>query len=132
MDHKLPSQSFMKFPFQIGAQGAITSDRAEHVREQIQQVLLTVAGERVFRPQFGAGVRRLVFEPNNAALASVTDKRLRASLNDVLLGEVDPKSLQIAVDRPTDRPETFVITLKYQLSAVGESDAVVVASSGKS
>lgn len=132
MDHKLPSQSFMKFPFQIGAQGAITSDRAEHVREQIQQVLLTVAGERVFRPQFGAGVRRLVFEPNNAALASVTDKRLRASLNDVLLGEVDPKSLQIAVDRPADRPETFVITLKYQLSAVGESDAVVVASSGKS
>lgn len=132
MDHKLPPQNFMQFPFAIGSEGAITSDRAEHVREQIQQVLLTVAGERVFRPQFGVGVRHLVFEPNNAALADLTRKRLRSSLNDVLLGEVDPKTMQVDVDQTTGQGETLAITLRYQLSAVGESDSVVVASGGKS
>ncbi len=130
MEHRLPSQDYMRFPFAIGNEGALTSGRAQHVREQIQQVLLTIAGERVFRPQFGAGVRRLVFEPNNAALATVTEKRLRSSLEEVLRGEVDPKSLQIAVDRPADAPEKLTITIKYQLSAVGQSDAVVVTSGG--
>lgn len=131
MDHKLPSQSYMKFPFAIGPDGAVTSDRAQHVREQIMQVFLTVAGERVFRPQFGAGVRRLVFEPNNAALATITEKRLRSSLEEVLRGEVDPKTLRIDVDRPADEPEKFVITVEYQLSALDQSDAVVVTSSDK-
>ena len=131
MDHKLPPQNFMRFPFAIGPEGALTSDRAEHVREQIQQVLLTVAGERVFRPQFGAGVRHLVFEPNNAALASVTDKRLRGSLSEVLLGEVDAKTLDIKVEQPSAEGETLYIKLRYQLSAIGEADSVVIASGNK-
>ena len=38
--------------------------RVRHIREQIEQVLFTDPGERVFRPEFGAGVRRLVFEPS--------------------------------------------------------------------
>lgn len=126
MDHKLPTQSFMQYPFEIGANGAVSSDRAQHVREQIEQVLLTIPGERVFRPDFGAGVRRLVFEPNNAALAAVTEKRLRSSLDDALRGEVDPKSLQIDVTRPSDQPEALVISIKYRLSTIGEADEVVI------
>ena len=55
MDHRLPTQSYMRFPFEIDRDGAVTSDRARHVREQIEQVLLTIPGERVFRPEFGAG-----------------------------------------------------------------------------
>lgn len=131
MDHRLPTQSYMRFPFQIDANGALTSDRARHVREQIEQVLLTIPGERVFRPDFGAGVRRLVFEPNNAALATVTEKRLRSSLQEALHGEVDPKTLQIEVTRPTDQPEALSITVKYQLSAIGQADEVVIGSANQ-
>ena len=122
MDHRLPTQSYMRFPFEIDQDGAVTSDRARHVREQIEQVLLTIPGERVFRPDFGAGARRLVFEPNDAALAAVTEKRLRSSLEEALRGEVDPKTLLIEVKRPTDQPEVLVVYIKYQLSAIGQAD----------
>lgn len=131
MDHRLPTQSNMRFPFEIGGDGAVTSDRARHVREQIEQVLLTIPGERVFRPDFGAGVRRLVFEPNNAALATVTEKRLRSSLEEALRGEVDPKTLQIQVTRPTEQPEALSISIKYQLSTIGQSDEVVIDSTNR-
>ena len=126
MDHRLPTQSCMRFPFEIGGDGAVTSDRARHVREQIEQVLLTIPGERVFRPDFGAGVRRLVFEPNNAALATVTEKRLRSSLEEALRGEVDPKTLQIEVTRTAEQSEALRIAIKYQLSAIGQADEVII------
>jgi phage baseplate assembly protein W len=130
MDHRLPTQGYMRFPFEIGQAGAEMSDRARHVREQIEQVLLTIPGERVFRPEFGAGVRRLVFEPNNAALATVTEKRLRSSLEEALRGEVDPKTLLIEVTRSADAPEQLLISIKYQLSAIGQADEVVIGSAG--
>jgi phage baseplate assembly protein W len=48
---------------------------AEHVDQLVRQVLLTSPGERVNRPDFGCGVKRMVFAPNakvTAALARVT------------------------------------------------------------
>jgi phage baseplate assembly protein W len=131
MDHRLPTQNYMRFPFEIGRDGAATSDRARHVREQIEQVLLTIPGERVFRPGFGAGVRRLVFEPNDGALAAVTEKGLRSSLEEALRGEVDPKSLRIEATRPSDQPDALEISIKYQLSAIGQADEVVIGSSDR-
>ena len=75
----LNSSSYLAFPFTVTARGPQTSDRAQHVREQIEQVLFTSPRERVFRPEFGVGVRRLVFEPNNQALRNSTVQQLLAS-----------------------------------------------------
>ena len=38
---------------------------ADHIRDLIEQVLFTSPGERVMRPDFGAGLLALVFEPNS-------------------------------------------------------------------
>jgi phage baseplate assembly protein W len=51
------------------------TDYAAHVEQLIKQVLFTAPGERVNRPDFGCGVKRMVFAPNNevsASLAQVT------------------------------------------------------------
>ena len=56
MATRLNNPDYMKFPMQIGENGAVTSNRQHHVREQIEQVLFTDAGERWYRPEFGAGV----------------------------------------------------------------------------
>ena len=69
----------MSFPFRIGKTGALTSNRAAHIREQIEQILFTTPGERVFRPEFGAGVRHLLFEPNNDVLSALLLRRLQAA-----------------------------------------------------
>jgi len=51
------------------------TDYAAHVEQLIKQVLLTSPGERINRPDFGCGVKRMVFAPNSevaARLAQVT------------------------------------------------------------
>lgn len=125
----LSESQFLKFPFSVGTDGPKTSSRAEHVREQIEQVLFTDVKERVFRPEFGVGVRRLVFEPNNAALRNTTLNRLSASLAEALHGEVDPRTLEIEV---SNEDEKLIIHISYVLAAINrqESHAFAVGSVG--
>jgi uncharacterized protein len=115
----LPSPRYLAFPFRIGAAGAVTADRSQHVRQQIEQVLFTNPGERVFRAEFGAGARALVFEPNDSALATVTRKRLVSSLAEALRGEVDPRSLAVDV---TSEHERVHLVVSYTLATLGHSE----------
>ncbi len=112
----LPSPPYMKFPLAIGANGAATSTTSDHISEQIRQVLFTNPGERVFRAEFGVGVRALVFEPNASALREVTRKRLIGSLAEALRGEVDPKTLQVDV---ASEDAKLRITISYTLARIG-------------
>lgn len=116
---RLSRPVYMSFPMRIDAAGAATSAREPHVREQIEQVLFTDPGERVFRPEFGVGARALVFEPNNSALWEVTRKRLTASLSEALQGEVDPKTLQIDVN---GEGEKLHIIISYRLASIGHHE----------
>lgn len=127
----LSESQYLKFPFSVGVDGPKTSSRSEHIREQIEQVLFTDIKERVFRPEFGVGVRRLVFEPNNVALRNTTLKRLSASLAEALFGEVDPATLEIDV---SNEDEKLIISVSYILAAINrqESHTFVLGSSGGS
>ncbi len=116
---RLAASSYLAFPFRIGAGGPATSDRARHVREQIEQVLFTAPGERVFRPEFGAGVRDLIFELNASALWQLTHKRLIASLTQALAGEVDPRTLEVEV---AGERETLRIVISYELTTLGHRE----------
>ena len=122
MTSRLPDVCYLAFPFRIGADGAASAERVAHVREQIEQTLFTSPGERVFRPEFGAGAKRLVFEPNSPALATVVESNLRASLQVALRGEVDPSTLEIAARQDPDAPERLVIEIAYALSAIGRQE----------
>lgn len=68
----------IKYPFAIdSARGRLAEeeDYAEHIEQLIKQILFTAPGERINRPDFGCGIKRLVFAPNSvvtAALAQVT------------------------------------------------------------
>ncbi len=116
----LSKSQYLKFPFSVGVDGPKTSSRSDHVREQIEQVLFTDVKERVFRPEFGVGVRRLVFEPNNIALRNSTLKRLNASLAEALHGEVDPRTLQIDVSNENDK---LIIHVSYVLAAINQRES---------
>lgn len=120
---------YLKFPFSVDDDGPEMSSRSEHVREQIEQVLFTSPKERVFRPEFGVGVRRLVFEPNNNALRNTTLKQLNVSLAEALHGEVDPRTLEISVSNDN---ENLIIHISYVLAAINrqESHAISLGSSG--
>src|SRR5262245_45365201 len=116
---RLTSPTYLAFPFRVGTDGVDTADRARHVRDQIEQVLFTNPGERVFRHDFGAGVRSLVFEPNAGALADLTTQRLITSLSEALKGDVDPRSLTVAVRVDDDE---LVADVTYTLVTLGYAE----------
>ena len=119
---RLADPPYLAFPLRINtpAGGDPQLDtRLQHVRGLIEQVLFTVARERVHRPEFGAGVKALLFEPNAEPLWQVTERRLTASLAEVLREEVDPKSLEVSV---SGEDAQLVIRVAYALAAIGRRE----------
>jgi phage baseplate assembly protein W len=86
------------FPFNIETNGSVSSVSGdENIRAKIIQVLFTSPGERVNMPEFGCGLRDLVFDPNNEILAATTEFNIRKSLerwlgDEILVEIVDVKN----------------------------------------
>ncbi len=66
----------------------VESDYEAYVRQLIEQVLLTNPGERINRPDFGAGISRLVFQPLGPVTVTLAQtlayKALQDTLSDIL------------------------------------------------
>ncbi|GKT07115.1 GPW/gp25 family protein [Desulforhabdus sp. TSK] len=73
----------VRFPFAIDdrlGRLAQENDYEQYIRQLIRQVLFTAQGERINRPDFGAGVKRLVFAPNSPATASLAQTLIYQAL----------------------------------------------------
>lgn len=127
MSNILNNADFMRFPFEVNEDGAVPCARRQHVRDQIEQVLFTNPAERWFRPEFGVGIRALVFEPNNHVLWEVSKKRLLASLGEALAGEVEPSSLSVKV-RGEDA--SLLIEIGYTLATINHTERLQFAVEG--
>ena len=63
----------VSFPFMLDGRGRVADAlHVDHIRQLIEQVLFTAPGERVNRPDFGCGLKQMVFLPNSDALAAAT------------------------------------------------------------
>jgi uncharacterized protein len=69
------------FPVGLAADDEVTlvAD-AEDIRQSIIIILETEPGERVMRPDFGAGLRRLLFEPINTSTLTLVQYRVEQAL----------------------------------------------------
>src|SRR5262247_106874 len=73
------------YPYRFDGRGRTAeTDDNDHIRDLIEQVLFTAAGERVNRPNFGSGLARLVFAPNSDELAAATQFLVQGSLQQWL------------------------------------------------
>ena len=64
----------IRYPLAIDRQLGVLleeKDFSQHVRQMIRQVLLTNPGERINRPDFGCGLKRLVFAPTSDTSANL-------------------------------------------------------------
>jgi len=100
----------LSFPLRVDGTGRTASaDDDRHVRDLIELVLLTEPGERVMRPDFGCGLRALVFAPLDDVLAAATQSlvhaQLRRWLDDVV--SID------AVLAESDNNGTLTVTIAY-------------------
>ena len=76
-----PRETYVSIPFRLTSEGSIaTEDVDVHVQQQIEQILFTSPGERVMLPEFGSGVRDLVFAANNDVLAAAAEFTIAKAL----------------------------------------------------
>ena len=117
------------FPFQVDGSGRTGhTDPHQHLLDMIRQLLFTDPGERVNRPDFGCGIRRLVFMPNSGALAAATQLLVRGSLQAFLGEDIVVESVEISNHppglEPPDRDSILQITVEYSVPVTGESRVV--------
>jgi uncharacterized protein len=74
------------FPYRVDGRGrtALAEVDDAHIRELVEQLLFTVPGERVNRPDFGCGLLQLVFEPNSVELAATLQALVQGALQQWL------------------------------------------------
>ncbi|HEV3164674.1 MAG TPA: GPW/gp25 family protein [Isosphaeraceae bacterium] len=99
------------YPFQIGSLGRTEADGDEdHVRDMIEQLLFTDPKERVNRPDFGSGVRQLVFAPNSPELAAALQFAMQAALQRWLGDVIQLQGLAV-----TCQDSTLLVEIQYAL-----------------
>lgn len=101
------------FPVAVDAGlGTIASERdyERHVVQLIKQVLFTAPGERVNRPEFGCGVRQMVFAANGEVTASLVRVTIQQALSRWLAGVIEVQDIEV-----TAVEETLEIRIGYVL-----------------
>ncbi len=73
------------FPYHFdGSERTARASEAKHIRDMIEQILFTNPGERVNRPEFGAGILQLVFAAASPEVAPTAEFMIRGALQQHL------------------------------------------------
>ncbi len=105
----------LAFPYRIDGRGRTREARRdegrdEYIRDLIEQVLFTAPGERVMRPDFGCGLRQLLFEGNSPELAATTQMLAQGALQQWLGHLIAVESVAVeAVDSALHVEVTYVV-----------------------
>jgi phage baseplate assembly protein W len=93
-----PLRHDYRFPLRInGAQRqAERVSYPDHVAQMIRQFLLTAPGERVCLPDYGGGLRRLIFAPQTSGLASTTELLIRQGLEKYLGQHITVNTVKVS------------------------------------
>jgi hypothetical protein len=111
----------LSFPFRItksGRAAQVTSLEA-HVRDELVQLLMTNLGERTFLPEFGGGLRRLVFEPASEAAAGMTKSMITQAISTWLGHRITLEDLTVEIENTT-----IEVDIKYRIAGTEDSRVI--------
>jgi phage baseplate assembly protein W len=119
------------FPLRIdgGSQQTAQAQYADHVVQMIKQILLTTPGERVDNPQFGCGLRTMVFAPISQAAQVTARIQVTQALGQWLNGVIVVNSVEVSTSDGAAalEPGTFQVTVYYTLVDTQTSTQTTVA-----
>jgi phage baseplate assembly protein W len=115
---------FVAFPYHLDASGATATDGLEqHVRELVEELLLTAPGERVNRPDLGCGLLGLTFEPAAPELATALEVAITSAVHKWLGDLISIESIAVSAEEGR-----IAVQLDYEILATSVvASAVVVA-----
>jgi uncharacterized protein len=118
----------LSFPFRAGPDGrtAQVASLEEHIRDELIQLLLTSPGERAFLPEFGSGLRRLVFEPADEASRGMTKAAVTQAISNWLGHRITLEELVVEIENTT-----IEVEIKYRLAGTEDSRVMRFQRSGE-
>ena len=110
-----PDGRHFSFPFRITQEGrtATVASLEDHVYGEVIQLLLTNPGERLFVPDFGGGVRRLVFEGGGQSTEALAKAMISQAISRWLDQRVTLQELTV-----TSRDASLIVDLVYRVVGV--------------
>ena len=120
----LESNVAIGVPFPFNAEGVFysTYTTKEQVKSNLLNVLLTEQGERLFLPNFGVGIRNLLFEPDTP----VVKIKLKKSITS-LLKKYEPRIRVVAVVVNSDSERQYYnISVGYNIINLPGTQSVSV------
>jgi phage baseplate assembly protein W len=107
---------YLDYPLSIDGRGrTATTGLDDHIRDMIHQVLFTSPGERVNRPDFGCGLKALLFMPNSDALAAATQTLVKGALQKWLQQEIVVERVEVHAE-----DSRLIATVVYVRRDTGE------------
>ncbi|MEP0963574.1 MAG: GPW/gp25 family protein [Roseobacter sp.] len=107
------------YPVSVSASAgriAVERDYDRYIRGLIYQVLLTRPGERINRPEFGAGVRALIFAPLSEATATLAQTTIYNALGEWLDAFILVDDVRVSVSEQS----TLDVKVVYLVRATNE------------
>ncbi|HEX7028501.1 MAG TPA: GPW/gp25 family protein [Gammaproteobacteria bacterium] len=110
----------MAFPPRLDGERRIAwSTAADNIRESIRIILSTEPGERVMLPEFGAGLKRFLFEPNTVPTHRMMEEKISQALA-LWEPRIRVEDIDISVD--TEDARACRVTIRYSLVVNQQSD----------
>jgi Phage baseplate assembly protein W len=108
----------LAFPFRIDTSGraAQVTTLEDHVRDELMQLILTNPAERLFVPEFGAGVRRLVFENIDETTGAMTKAIITRAISRWIGHRVVLENLTVLIEN-----EKIEVDLKYRIAGTEDT-----------
>lgn len=108
----------LAYPFRVGANGraAQVSTLEDHVRDELVQLILTNPAERLFLPEFGGGVRRLVFENIDETTGAMAKAILTRAISRWIGNRVTLENLTVNIEN-----EKIEVELQYRIAGTEDT-----------
>lgn len=115
--------SFRGIAFPFGKSKVSFPEKVEDdelVKQSIVQIVTTVKGERVMRPEFGSSAFAFIFENNNEILAELIKDEISRCIT-----RFEPRAIlrNVAVQRQNSE---VIVTIVYVVALTGTQDKVSV------
>mgnify|MGYP000085246085 CR=1 FL=1 len=97
------------------------------VKQNLKNLVLTSPGERIMLPEFGAGIRRLLFEPVTPATSSQAKEKISTQISKVMPFVEIEQILILTSDADASlSPNAVRIILKYNIGPINDSDTLII------
>ena len=100
------------------------------VKQNLKNLILTNPGERIMLPEYGAGVRRLLFEPFSGATLEKISDAINSSVNAFMsFVEIEKITLLTQDQDDTLSPNSLRIIIEYNLGDIEDTDTLIITQS---